>query len=298
MISQHIKKISLGFSLAASLSACSAYDIAELKGRDIDSSTFSGAVAEEYRKFVNFEADEMMDWSDAGYFAAKALRVLSDPAAAQPEDYSRWNIDERFHDDLEVGDKRLRVAMRLIKPEEGAQDLARAITSFDCWIEQAEEGWQTDHIAACQTAFNDALTGLEAKLGIEITDAGEAKVRLVVHHDLDQSYPRADDLVLIQSFASKGWEDLQLHVHVAGHTDRSGSEAHNQKLSVDRALAVVEAIKATWPGEYTFSIEGLGETAPAFETADGVEDIRNRRTEAEVTVSVDPKFPSIETAIR
>ncbi|MGB0572478.1 MAG: OmpA family protein, partial [Alphaproteobacteria bacterium] len=128
--------------------------------------------------------------------------------------------------------------------------------------------------------------------------AGEAKVRLVVHHDLDQSHPRADDLVLIQSFASKGWEDLQIHVHVAGHTDRSGSEVHNQKLSLDRALAVVATIKSTWPGEYTFSIEGLGETTPAFTTVDGVQDIRNRRTEAEVTLSVQPKFPSTETAIR
>ena len=298
MISQKIKKMSLGIGLMASLSACGAYDVAELKERDIDPSTFGGAVAEEYRKFVAFEADQMMDWPDANYFAAKALRILDDPAAAQPEDFSKWNIDEQFLEDLEVGDKRLRVAMRLIQPEEGAQDLARAITSFDCWIEQAEEGWQTDHIAACQTAFNDALEGLEAKKGIEITDAGEAKVRLVVHHDLDQSHPRTEDLILIQSFASKGWDDLLLHVHVVGHTDRSGSEDHNQKLSVSRALAVVNAIKATWPGEYTFSIEGLGETNPAFATADGVEDIRNRRTEAEVTLSIEPEFPSIETAIR
>ena len=47
-----------------------------------------------------------------------------------------------------------------------------------------------------------------------------------------------------------------------------------------------------------FSIEGLGETTPAFATADGVEDIRNRRTEAEVTLSIEPEFPSIETATR
>ena len=280
MIVQHIKILSLGLGLMASLSACGAHDVAELRGRDIDPSNFRGAVAEEYRKFVTFEADEMMDWPDANYFAAKALKVLNDPAEVKPEDYSKWNVDEQFLNDLEVGDKRLRVAMRLFEPEESAQDLARAITSFDCWIEQVEEGWQTNHIAACQAAFNDALRGAEAKKGIELTDGGEAKVRLVGHHDLDQSKPRADDLVLIQSFASKGWEDLHLHVHIIGHTDRSGSEEHNQKLSVFRALAVFEAIKATWPGEYTFSIEGLGETNPAFATADGVKDIRNRRTEA------------------
>jgi OOP family OmpA-OmpF porin len=298
MISQNIKKISFGLGLAASLSACGAYDVAELKTRDIDSSTFGGAVAEEYRKFVAFEADQMMDWSDANYFAAKALKVLDDPIAAQPENYKNWNIDQQFVDDLEVGQGRLRIAMRLFSPEEGAVNLAKAITSFDCWVEQAEEGWQIDHIAACQTSFNDALGELEQQKDIKITDAGEATVRLVVHHDLDKSYPHSDDLVLIQSFASKGWDDLQLHVHVVGHTDRSGTDEHNKKLSVSRALAVVNAIKSTWPGECTFSIEGMGETTPAVATSDGIPDVRNRRTEAEVTLSIEPEFPSIENALR
>ena len=54
MISQKIKKMSLGLGLMASLSACGAYDVAELKERDIDPSTFGGAVAEEYRKFDQY----------------------------------------------------------------------------------------------------------------------------------------------------------------------------------------------------------------------------------------------------
>jgi OmpA-OmpF porin, OOP family len=298
MNSLSLLKATFSVGLITALSACGAYDVAELKEKTIDTSSYSGAVAEEYRKFVTSEADQMMDWQDAGYFAAKALKVLDDPTAAQPENYKDWNIDQQFVDDLEVGQGRLRIAMRLISPEEGAVNLAKAITSFDCWVEQAEEGWQIDHIAACQTSFNDALGELEQQKNIKITDAGEATVRLVVHHDLDQSHPRTEDLILIQSFASKGWDDLQLHVHVVGHTDRSGTDEHNKKLSVSRALAVVNAIKATWPGEYTFSIEGLGETNPAFATADGVEDIRNRRTEAEVTLSIEPEFPSIETATR
>lgn len=290
--------IFIGLCLITFLSACGARDVAKLKGKTIDTSTFSGAVAEDYRKFVTFEADQMMDWPDANFFAAKALKVLDDPTAAQPEDYANWNIDEKFIGDLRVGQGRLRMAMRLIAPEEGANNLAKAITSFDCWIEQAEEGWQTDHIAACQTAFNDALSALEKQKGIEITDAGEGKVRLVVHHNLDQPNPRPEDLVMIQTFASKWWEDLQLHVHVVGHTDRLGSDEHNKKLSLARALGVVNTIKSIWPGEYTFSLEALGETAPAVATADGVADIRNRRTEAEVTLTIEHQYPSIETAKR
>jgi OOP family OmpA-OmpF porin len=298
MISPSLLKATFSLGLITALSACGAYDVGELREKSIDKGTFGGAVAEEYRKFVTFEADQMMDWQDAGYFAAKALKVLDDPAAAQPENYKNWDIDPQFVDDLEVGQGRLRIAMRLIIPEEGAANLAKAITSFDCWVEQAEEGWQIDHIAACQTSFNDALGELEQQKDIKITDAGEAKAKFVVFHELDQPQPRAEDFVLIQSFASKGWDDLQLHVHVVGHADRSGSHEYNHKLSVSRALAVVNAIKATWPGGYTFSIEGLGETQPAFETADGVPNILNRRTEAEVTLTIKPEYPSIETAVR
>lgn len=298
MIPQTLIKLSLGLGLIASLSACGAYDVAELRGRTIDPSTFGGAVAAEYKKFVAFESDQMMDWPDANYFAAKALKILEDPTAVQPEDYSAWDIDEHFIKDLKVGDSRLRAALRLIEPEHGMENLARAIASFDCWVEQAEEGWQTEHIAACQAGFNDALASLEKAKNIEITDAGEVRVRLVLHHDLDKSHPRSADLVLIQSFASKGWDDLQLHIHVVGHADRSGSDEHNKKLSVSRALAVVNAIKSNWSGKHTFSIEGLGETTPAVSTSDGVPDVRNRRTEAEITLSIEPEFPSIETATR
>ena len=134
MNSLSLLKATFSVGLITALSACGAYDVAELKEKTIDTSSYSGAVAEEYRKFVTSEADQMMDWQDAGYFAAKALKVLDDPTAAQPENYKDWNIDQQFVDDLEVGQGRLRIAMRLISPEEGAVNLAKAITSFDCWV--------------------------------------------------------------------------------------------------------------------------------------------------------------------
>jgi OOP family OmpA-OmpF porin len=298
MITTFFPRAAISLAFAAGLSACGAHDIATLKSKSIDQTTFSGAVADKYRKFVTFEADEMMDWQDAAYFASKALWVLEDPSAAKPEDFADWHIEERFIHDLTVGEARLKVAMRLFDPEEVADDLASAITSFDCWIEQAEEGWQDDHIAACQKAFNDALAALESSKGVVISDTGEARTRLVVHHDLDEAELRAEDLVLVRSFARRGGSDLRLHVHVTGHADRAGPEIHNKKLSVSRALALVRAIRSSWPGQYTFSIEGLGEASPIVQTPDGVQEIRNRRTEAEVILSIRPQFPLIETATR
>ena len=41
---------------------------------------------------------------------------------------------------------------------------ARAQAQFDCWVEQAEEGHQTDHIAVCRTGFLNAMLDVDAAL--------------------------------------------------------------------------------------------------------------------------------------
>jgi OOP family OmpA-OmpF porin len=54
---------------------------------------------------------------------------------------------------------------------------ARAQAQFDCWVEQAEEGHQTDHIAVCRTGFLNAMLDVDAAL-----DAWHAQ-------RLEQEYP-------------------------------------------------------------------------------------------------------------
>ena len=291
-------KILSGLGIVGILSACGAKNVAELKDTTTDRSTFSGAIADYYRKFVKFEADEMVDWVDAGYFAGKALRILEDPSTAKPENYGNWNVDERFRGDLEEGGKRLNIAMRVLSLEEGGAQLARAISSYDCWVEQAEEGWQKDHIAECQSAFNDAFIALENQARLKFTDKGKAKASIVLHHDLDAASPRQEDLAGLQSFTERSWGDLKMHIHIEGHTDLSGSEPHNDKLSIERAIAAVNAIATPWHEEYTLSIAGLGENQPTHPTPNGVQDIRNRRTVVEISLALNPTQPRAELASR
>ena len=49
--------------------------------------------------------------------------------------------------------RRLAAARALAADQRAPAELARAVTQFECWLEQAEEGWQLDHIAACHTGF-------------------------------------------------------------------------------------------------------------------------------------------------
>ena len=64
-----------------------------------------------------------------------------------------------------------------------------------------------------------------------------------------------------------------------GHTDRSGPERYNQRLSERRAASVrAELIRLGIP-EAQIVILGKGETTPLVPTADGVREQQNRRVE-------------------
>jgi OOP family OmpA-OmpF porin len=71
-------------------------------------------------------------------------------------------------------------------------------------------------------------------------------------------------------------------VVVIGHTDRSGPEAFNDTLSVQRAVAVRDAFMAIGVPRHAISVAGRGEREPAVPTADGVFEPRNRRVEIKI----------------
>ncbi|MET0422744.1 MAG: OmpA family protein [Actinoplanes sp.] len=65
---------------------------------------------------------------------------------------------------------------------------------------------------------------------------------------------------------------------VTGHTDSSGSTAHNQELSEQRAAAVATALDGRLPGkDWPRKVAGKGETAPAFPNDNAEHRQLNRR---------------------
>jgi len=68
-------------------------------------------------------------------------------------------------------------------------------------------------------------------------------------------------------------------IEVSGHTDSSGTARYNQGLSVRRAQNVAaELVRLGVPRE-AITTQGLGETRPLVQTADGVREPQNRRVE-------------------
>ena len=66
-------------------------------------------------------------------------------------------------------------------------------------------------------------------------------------------------------------------VVVTGHTDRSGSDAYNMRLSERRAKAVADALVGLGVGQDKLSVDWKGESQPAVPTPDGVKEPLNRR---------------------
>jgi len=71
-------------------------------------------------------------------------------------------------------------------------------------------------------------------------------------------------------------------VEVTGHTDTLANDAHNQKLSMDRALAIRSALLRDGVAPGALSISWRGELDPLVQTGKGVAEPRNRRVEITV----------------
>lgn len=72
-------------------------------------------------------------------------------------------------------------------------------------------------------------------------------------------------------------------VDVTGHTDNTGSEAHNQDLSQRRAVAVATIIANQGVDQRRFYIEGKGESDPIASNANEAGRSQNRRVEIQIS---------------
>ncbi len=72
-------------------------------------------------------------------------------------------------------------------------------------------------------------------------------------------------------------------VDVYGHTDDTGSDAHNQDLSQRRAVAVATILANQGIDQRRFYIEGRGETDPIASNANETGRSQNRRVEIQIS---------------
>ena len=261
------------------LVACDHMNIAEIHQKTITGSDYRSHLASKYKAVVKYEAEEMVDLPDAAHFATKAMAVLNNKEVPGPEKLENWYVHEDFKEDLKKASKRLDTALKIGIKETMPEMAAEAVVGFDCWIEQAEEGWQVDHIQLCRDRFNTAMDDIQEKVGLTITDDAKAERKIVIYYDHDSSKISADDQVFLSSEVARIPMHEKVSLKVTGHADRKGPEKYNQSLSLERAIGVHEALPNFGIGKKYIGISAAGETTPLVETLDGISEPRNRRSE-------------------
>jgi len=264
----------LSASLLVGLAAC-ADDLQTLRETKPQGSQFTQDLAREYLRFATFEAEQMYDWPDAYHFAAKGLTAARG-GEVEPEQSADWSLPRAQVKPIKQGRKRL-TAMLATGVKQGQPGTsARAQASFDCWVEQQEENWQTDHIAACRDRFTAALDELEASPEVQ-----GARFTMVLFPFDSTKLDKAEFEVLaevVERARSLGFAE----VAVSGHTDRAGAADYNLGLSLRRAEVVRQALIRRSIPAALIRVSGKGESAPRVATSDGVREAFNRRVEIDL----------------
>jgi OmpA-OmpF porin, OOP family len=195
--------------------------------------------------------------------AAKGEDVLPDAVE------SRWLAAERA-EELAAARARLLAALDQSGRKKAPEPAAAAQVAFDCWLEQAV--WSADADLTCKQRFETAIAEVERAL----TTEGDVYLVFFAWDQVDLTPVTQAVLDQVAADFARGQPS---RVMLAGHADRSGTEAYNDALSEQRARHVAAALVARGVPEAVIEVQWLGERQPRIPTADGVREPQNRRVE-------------------
>ena len=295
-------KIILSLSLLFLFSCSTSYE--KLSKESFNPPTsLSKHLMEAYKTKADFEAQEMHDWNSAKLYAEKALGA-ADGKDILPEKISYWVIPADKQSELNKAYNNLMTVYKealLLDPF----NLAKAISSLDCWAEQQEENWQTWDIDQCRNDFLSAMheifDSLEKEEGIStkqkinneisklddsvsddsvsiVTKNSENKILQIIYFDFDKSKLSDVSIEEIKNFINTNKKTIKKFI-VVGHTDTMGTKKYNKVLSLERAEAVQKVLTELGIEKNNIHILGKGEDNLRVQTADEVKHPANRRAE-------------------
>ena len=284
------------------LMACSAA-YKQVKEIDIKNpNTFQQHLLNNYKINASFEAEKMHDWNSAKLYSEKALRAL-DGENIYPEEITYWKLPTKIAKDISSSYNNLLSIYdeAIIKDP---KNLAKAISSLDCWAEQEEEKWQIWDIDNCKNDFHTAMHDIynliteeekkEATKATEqeveedntpqvviITENEKKEVMQIIYFDFDNSKLSAVSKNTLFNFLDKNKNKLSRYI-IFGHTDTKGSSKYNMDLSIKRAESVKQALLDHGITPNDISIIGKGENELAIDTPDNTKHPANRRAEVKI----------------
>ncbi|MCP5361237.1 MAG: OmpA family protein [Hyphomicrobiales bacterium] len=147
------------------LTGCLRFSLETLHEQTLEGTDFQMYLAREYMKLAEKEA-LAYDWPDAELFAQKGLKAARGETV-MPEDPETWGIADSMRSPLQEALRQIRHIVTDERKQQEPEASAQAYAYFDCWVEELEENWQTEHIAACRNAFFETLNYLSIEDPVE-----------------------------------------------------------------------------------------------------------------------------------
>ena len=259
--------------------------------------TFQQHLLKNYQQNANFEAKKMHDWNSAKLYSEKALKAIGG-VNIYPEKINYWKIPQDKVKDISAGYNNLLSIYEeaiLIDPK----NLAKAISSLDCWSEQEEEKWQTWDILKCKNNFHSAMHLIYKNISSEknfiknslektsetkvtiVTQNNKEKIMQIIYFDFDNSKLSKVSKNLLINFLDNNKNNLNRYM-VLGHTDTKGTKTYNLSLSLMRAEAIKDILLNQGIEKNNISILGKGEEETAVSTPDETKHPANRRAEVKI----------------
>lgn len=264
------------------LTACdTTASLRDLRHAEPNNDAYYATLASLYKDYAENEL-ELYDWWSSKYFADKGL-LLAYGNNVEPENPDHWDIDEGNKHTLRAARQVLMASLTEKMRRERPQEAAKAVAFYDCWVENQEEGWETEAIESCRDEFYSALGKLEDSE--EAATQAQPPATPVEATSSILYFPFDDDR--LTDLALEALDQLVEYVKSAenativlnGHADRSGAEEYNFTLSERRTRFVLDKLLAAGVDSGRISYFAFGETDPKVPTDDGVKEPANRRVE-------------------
>lgn len=134
-----------------------------------------------------------------------------------------------------------------------------------------------------QQEFDSALATEQQNNQVEIQRLQDETLKIDISNEVSFDFARAEIKSSFRPTLDKVADVLKRYpnsvVHVVGHTDSIGSDAYNQRLSEQRAEAVVSYLASAGVARDRLRAEGRGETEPRDTNATEAGRQLNRRVE-------------------
>ncbi len=265
---------------------------------------FQEHLLSEYKKRAIFEAEEMHDWNSAKLYSEKALKSL-ETDEIYPEEISYWKLPKENIKEIRIAFDNLMTIYNDAKKIDPL-NLAKAISSLDCWSEQQEENWQTWDIISCKNDFLNAMHNIYEKISTQeneqetsieknnilenetknevtiVTKNENKELMQIIYFDFDQFNLSEVSKDKIKKFLDNYGSVISEYL-VVGHTDTKGTNKYNLSLSIKRAEVVKEILINYGIKQNSIKILGKGEESLAVNTPDNTKQPANRRVEIKKT---------------